>query len=113
MAIVLGPNQYGKAENRVVRVFRDSGLLAAEAVTLERAERFGVRVIPSGAEAVAESAAAADAILPKAQGDAVVWFAYPKGTSKRYKCEFNRDTGWAPMGAAGSTHRGEDAPGVR
>src|SRR5713101_8045074 len=29
-----------------------------------------------------------------AQGDAVVWFAYPKGTSKRYKCEINRDTGW-------------------
>lgn len=49
----------------------------------------------------AQLAAAADAILPKAQGDAVVWFAYPKGTSKRYRCEFNRDTGWAPMGAAG------------
>jgi hypothetical protein len=27
-------------------------------------------------------------------GDAVIWFAYPKGTSKRYTCEFNRDTGW-------------------
>jgi hypothetical protein len=49
----------------------------------------------------AQLAAAADAILPRAQGDAVVWFAYPKGTSRRYKCEFNRDSGWAPMGAAG------------
>ena len=49
----------------------------------------------------AELQAAADAILPKARGDAVVWFAYPKGTSKRYKCEFNRDSGWAPLGAAG------------
>ncbi|MBW3569962.1 MAG: hypothetical protein KY467_02535 [Gemmatimonadetes bacterium] len=49
----------------------------------------------------AQLAAAADAILPKAQGDAVVWFAYPKGTSERYRCEFNRDTGWAPLGAAG------------
>jgi len=49
----------------------------------------------------AQLTAAADAILPKAQGDAVVWFAYPKGTSKRYRCEFNRDSGWAPMGAAG------------
>jgi hypothetical protein len=29
-----------------------------------------------------------------AEGDAVLWFAYPKGTSKRYACEFNRDTGW-------------------
>jgi hypothetical protein len=30
----------------------------------------------------------------KAQGDVVLWFAYPKGTSKKYKCEFNRDSGW-------------------
>jgi hypothetical protein len=35
------------------------------------------------------------------QGDAVVWIAYPKGTSKRYTCEFNRDTGWDTMGDAG------------
>ena len=39
--------------------------------------------------------------LPKARGDALVWFAYPKGTSKRYRCEFNRDTGWTAVGAAG------------
>src|SRR5216684_887300 len=36
-----------------------------------------------------------------AQGDAVVWFAYPKSTSKRYKCEINRDTGWSALGAVG------------
>ena len=29
-----------------------------------------------------------------ADGDAILWFAYPKGTSKRYTCEFNRDAGW-------------------
>lgn len=34
-------------------------------------------------------------------GDAVLWIAYPKGSSKRYKCEFNRDTGWTVLGAAG------------
>jgi hypothetical protein len=39
--------------------------------------------------------------LPKAVGDAVIWFAYPKGSSKRYRCDFNRDTGWAAVGAAG------------
>jgi hypothetical protein len=37
----------------------------------------------------------------RALGDAVVWFAYPKGSSKRYRCEFNRDTGWAALGDAG------------
>lgn len=35
------------------------------------------------------------------EGDAVIWFAYPKQSSKRYRCEFNRDTGWAAMGDAG------------
>ncbi len=33
-------------------------------------------------------------LAAKAIGDAVLWFAYPKGTSKRYRCEFNRDAGW-------------------
>lgn len=44
---------------------------------------------------------AARAIGPKAKGDALVWFAYPKGTSKKYRCEFNRDTGWAALGREG------------
>ncbi|MGA2653085.1 MAG: hypothetical protein ABSF28_21395 [Terracidiphilus sp.] len=46
-----------------------------------------------------------DALAPKiaarAKGDAAVWFAYPKGTSKKYKCDFKRDTGWAVLNAAG------------
>ena len=46
-----------------------------------------------------------DALAPKiaarAKGDAAVWFAYPKGSSKKYKCDFNRDTGWAALLAAG------------
>ena len=37
----------------------------------------------------------------KTAGDAVVWFAYPKGSSKKYTCEFNRDTGFQPLGNAG------------
>jgi|SRR5579859_133879 len=36
-----------------------------------------------------------------AAGDAVIWFAYPKGTSKRYRCEFNRDSGWSVIRDAG------------
>ncbi|RIK36236.1 MAG: hypothetical protein DCC55_27900 [Chloroflexi bacterium] len=40
-------------------------------------------------------------VTAKAKGDTVVWFAYPKGSSKRYKCEFNRDSGWTVLGAAG------------
>jgi hypothetical protein len=35
------------------------------------------------------------------EGDVPVWFAYPKGTSKRYTCDFNRDTGWHVIRKAG------------
>lgn len=35
------------------------------------------------------------------EGDVVLWFAYPKGTSKRYTCDFNRDSGWQVIRAAG------------
>lgn len=38
-------------------------------------------------------------IAPKLNGDAVIWYCYPKGTSKKYKCDFNRDTGWDALGA--------------
>lgn len=33
----------------------------------------------------------------KLQGDAILWFAYPKGTSRKYRCEFNRDSGWSVL----------------
>jgi hypothetical protein len=39
-----------------------------------------------------------DKIFPLIQGklkeDGIVWFAYPKGTSKKYKVEISRDKGW-------------------
>jgi len=37
----------------------------------------------------------------KAEGDAVVRFAYPKGSSKKYKSQIHRDKGWAAMGRQG------------
>jgi hypothetical protein len=40
-------------------------------------------------------------VAKKAKGDAVVWFAYPKGSSKKYKSEINRDSGWKVLGKAG------------
>lgn len=36
-----------------------------------------------------------------AEGDAIVWVAYPKGSSKKYKSEINRDRGWDKLGRAG------------
>ncbi|HZF30314.1 MAG TPA: hypothetical protein VE907_14445 [Gammaproteobacteria bacterium] len=45
--------------------------------------------------------ALAKSVGKSAAGDAVVWFAYPKQSSKKYTCEFNRDNGWAELGKAG------------
>jgi hypothetical protein len=44
---------------------------------------------------------AVHAIAPRLMNDAIFWVAYPKGSSKKYKCEFNRDTGWEEMGSYG------------
>lgn len=48
-----------------------------------------------------EVAAIAQVAAEKTQGDAIVWLAYPKSTSKKYRCDFNRDTGWDALGQAG------------
>ncbi|HUN93806.1 MAG TPA: hypothetical protein VMU33_17290 [Burkholderiaceae bacterium] len=41
------------------------------------------------------------ALARKAVGDATLWWAYPKGTSKRLTCDFNRDNGWDALRSAG------------
>ena len=40
-------------------------------------------------------------LIKKLAADAVLWFAYPKGTSRTIKSEVNRDTGWDVLRAAG------------
>lgn len=40
-------------------------------------------------------------IIPRLEGDAVFWFAYPKASSKKYRCNFNRDKGWDVLGNYG------------
>lgn len=39
--------------------------------------------------------------LVAAPGDTILWIAYPKGTSKNYTCEFNRDSGWTVLRDSG------------
>jgi hypothetical protein len=34
-------------------------------------------------------------------GDTIVWFAYPKGSSKRYKSEIDHERGWQILGDLG------------
>lgn len=79
----------------------------------ELKELEGVRVIrdPSHAKSIrfalsfvtkqVELDRLAVALMAKAVPDAILWFVYPKQSSKAYRCEFNRDNGWATLRAAG------------
>ena len=71
-------------------------LIQTEFSALQKLQ-FGLAFVTKQAEVDAISRAFAE----KLEGDGQIWLAYPKGTSKRYKCEFNRDTGWAVLGQLG------------
>ena len=49
----------------------------------------------------AEVDATARTVTKKVQGDAVVWFAYPKASSKKYTSTLSRDHSWDALGKAG------------
>jgi hypothetical protein len=55
--------------------------------------------------AFAENASTLEAIArdagSKLEGDAVCWVAYPKKSSKNYRCDFDRDRGWEVFGPYG------------
>ncbi|MCU0450236.1 MAG: hypothetical protein MUC97_10430 [Bernardetiaceae bacterium] len=59
---------------------------------------FGLAFVTTLAGVEQVAATVAQAAAP---GDCTLWLAYPKGSSKKYRCEFNRDTGWAALGAIG------------
>jgi hypothetical protein len=40
-------------------------------------------------------------LVRKTDDNSVFWFAYPKQTSKKYKCDFNRDNGWKILESLG------------
>lgn len=79
----------------------EAELSALHDVAVEREARAPLAFGLAFAVTVAERDAACAALCAAADGDAVLWIAYPKGTSKAYRAEFNRDSGWAVLGAAG------------
>lgn len=79
----------------------ETELNALGRVTVRRFLRGRTAFVLAFAITKAELEAASAVIAAAAEGDAVVWIAYPKGTSKKYTCAFNRDTGWSTLGKAG------------
>ena len=43
----------------------------------------------------------AEPAVKSVKADALLWFAYPKKSSKKYKTDISRDDGWQPLGALG------------
>jgi hypothetical protein len=76
-------------------------LAALQGVTVLRSVNGPVEFALAFAITCAQRDAACALLTAAAQGDAILWLAYPKGSSKTYRAEFNRDGGWAVLGAAG------------
>lgn len=73
------------------------GVIVRKRVTAKSTVTFGLAFAITRAELDKVS----QALTQAAEGDAVLWIAYPKKSSKKYSCEFNRDTGWGVLGEAG------------
>jgi hypothetical protein len=79
-------------------------LKAMEKVAVIKTSLIGVKTIPFLLAFVTkqkEVDSLAEQIGKLVKADEVIWFAYPKGTSKKYTCEFNRDNGWKVLGELG------------
>jgi hypothetical protein len=78
-------------------------LAALREVTIHRTLRAGadLRFLLAFVTRKREVDDLAPRVAKLANGDAIVWFAYPKGTSKKYQCDFNRDNGWDAIKALG------------
>ncbi len=76
-------------------------LAALKGVTVKRAASGPVTFAMAFVITPSEVEAASTTLAAACVGDAILWMVYPKGTSKKYRCEFNRDSGWPVLGAAG------------
>ncbi len=74
-----------------------SNVNIVRAISKTKTITFALAFVKTQTELDALSARLAD----KAEGDALLWFAYPKKTSTKYQCEFNRDSGWDVIRRAG------------
>ncbi len=79
----------------------ETAALAGVSVSRDDSEAPTIPFLLAFVRTLAEVKAVAAFLPPPSLGDVVIWFAYPKASSKRYRCEFNRDTGWEAVRAAG------------
>ena len=76
-------------------------LQALSEVLIERSVNGPVKFALAFVKTLADVEQASAKLTAGAEPDATIWMVYPKGTSRKYKCEFHRDTGWESLGNAG------------
>jgi len=74
---------------------------ALAGVGVQRTPKRGIGFVIAFAVTQADVDKASRRIASATKGDAIVWMAYPKSTSRKYTCEFNRDSGWSVLGKEG------------
>lgn len=79
----------------------EGALQALDGVTVRRRVSRPVMFSLAFVKTLADVQRAAEQLVPLAADDAVLWMVYPKASSKKYTCEFNRDSGWTALGRAG------------
>lgn len=93
-------------EHRMLHVLNapasfETELAALQGVDVTRQATGKVGFALAFVKTLAEVERATAQLTRNARDDAVLWMVYPKGSSRRYVCEFNQDTGWAALGHAG------------
>ena len=90
--LVLNPPETFEAE-----LAKLQGIAIIRALNRVEAVNFALAFVQS----VEEIKSLTYAISGKAIGDPVIWFAYPKKSSKKYAVNINRDQGWDALEKAG------------
>ena len=78
----------------------EPALATLEAVTVKRSVSTPCFFALAFVVTQADLDSASKKLSAACSGDAVLWVAYPKGTSKKYRCEFNRDSAWSALASA-------------
>src|ERR1700744_4386639 len=91
IAVLNAPDSFEQELERIkgVKIARDPSKLKA------------VKFALAFAVTQAQLDRASKVLAAASEGDSLIGFAYPKGSSKRYACEFNRDSGWSVIREAG------------
>lgn len=95
---VLSAPESFETELQALRGGQDGAL---DGVKLQRRVTGPVTFALAFVKTLADVEKATEQLTSRAADDAILWMVYPKGSSKRYTCEFNRDTGWKRLGDAG------------